>query len=130
MPKEKLNKLQQRQIKVLNDTVKHYTTHLRCKQNQKCSYINSEGERCAIGRLISKKLCSLFEKERINGISDCFDRVPKRVQSLKLDFLMAIQSLHDISDYWEDSKGRSNLSDLGKQHYEGILESIKKGVYK
>jgi hypothetical protein len=78
-----------------------------------CVYTpEGESEGCAIGRHISLKLAKKLDN--IGGASNftAFNLLPKWMQKLEQDFLVAMQDLHDFQFFTDKNK-------------EGILEKMK-----
>ncbi len=90
-------------IAVLNDAINYYwgKPERRCANNfGTCQYKPSDtSEGCAIGRLIPLKLAeSLPQGDGVNR-DVVFNKLPKRIQKLGVNFLSALQSLHDGSNF-------------------------------
>ncbi len=96
-------KLNQEQKEVLIDTLKYYKDKKhKVGYNSKrgvCTY-SGGSTGCAVGRLIPKKLRVQWDKEfneqSIDSIFDiCEEKLPKKLTSLGMDFLVDLQNLHD-----------------------------------
>ncbi len=104
----KLNAIQKRQLRLLNETAAFYNSSNRAISGMNCQYITNDGKRCAIGRIISKKLANSFENNDlpytcpINN-SQLFTQLPKKLQVLSKEFLLKLQELHDDPECWSDN---------------------------
>ena len=109
-----MNTLQKKQLALLNETVSYYSENpieRRCKSTyNRCYYSpekankpNSEG--CAVGRLLSptkRKYLDMAFENCDTSVEAVFDNLPKKIQVYGMDFLEELQSLHDVSVYWDD----------------------------
>ncbi len=128
-----MNKLQIRQLKVLEDTVAFYGADVsRRGLNEKgdCIYITPDKKkRCAIGRLLPLKVCESFRGRGYGGL-DCsiFSKVPKNLSKLRLKFLQDVQDLHDRQLHWS-AKSKTGLTNKGTMKFNTIKKKIKTGYY-
>ncbi len=105
--------LKQKQLKVLNDTIKAFNSTNRCTDEKgSCKYyvVNKQG--CAIGRLIEdKELCKELDVRPNCGVSDdnTFHKLPLQLQDLTQDFLVELQNIHDCASCWDEN----GLTDIG-----------------
>ena len=108
-----MNTLQKKQLALLNETVTYYSenpTERRCTSIGGSCYYSPEkankpkSEGCAIGRLLTPELkAELDEQIVINTtVGGVWDSLPKEIQVYGMDFLGELQSLHDVSVYWDD----------------------------
>lgn len=86
-------------ISVLNDAINYYwgKKERRCvNEGGTCQYKPSPtSEGCAIGRLLPLALAeSLPQREGVNT-DVVFNKLPKRIQKLGVEFLTKLQSCHD-----------------------------------
>ncbi len=111
-----MEKIKEKQLSILNDTISHYNSNNRSYINGSCVYYpteNSEG--CAVGRLVKdKELCKALGTSSVNNI---FSSLPDDIKELGHDFLNDLQQLHDNKDNW-DGHG---LSEKGKNAVERLI---------
>jgi hypothetical protein len=91
-------------LEIIDETVKFYSknTERRAKKNGLCSYLNEDGNKCAVGR------CAKNPGELSNGpfnevIEDLTDEeifLP-RYRGHDKEFWNDLQSLHDSDGYWD-----------------------------
>lgn len=129
----------ERMYAMLDDVVKHFS-----KNPEELRSVNTEGDclyhpptnkprsiGCAIGMYMSWKNAKELDKKGVFGIfTVCVDRfkaklLPKWMNELNVEFLGALQRLHDSQENWE-SKG---LSRIGKQQVKRIKIKIKTEKY-
>jgi hypothetical protein len=113
--------IKERQLEVLNDTIKHYNSNNRSfNDDNQCVYYptkNSEG--CAVGRLVKDKaLCKEMGSATIYSV---FTRLPMELQDLSLPFLNDLQCLHDRKGNWIET----GLSENGLEALKHIKKRIK-----
>ena len=92
--------IKERQLAVLEDTVKHYNSTNRSQDGLSCVYYPTDkSEGCAVGRLIkNKELCNTLGSR---SVSTAFVHLPKEVKELGVEFLTDLQSLHDTAPFWD-----------------------------
>ena len=118
---------------LLQDTIAYYSVNpaeRRCRSLYSCNYspikINKPlSEGCAIGRHLDEdvkiKFDNYYDIKSINfEYPDIFALAPQWMQDMDIDFLQAIQNLHDYSDYW----GETGLSEFGKERVDEIKEKF------
>ena len=120
--------LQKKQRKFLKDTIDYYSENVkrRCVTSSICAYspytISKEdiSEGCAIGRHLKPELKEKFDKLSNSSVKnlEIYNKLPTRLKSLTLDFLVSCQDLHDDCRYW-NNKG---LSKSGKEIVENICK--------
>jgi hypothetical protein len=80
-----------------------------------CVYHNADtGNRCAIGRELSKELAYGLE----GSVGFIYDLLPKRLKDMDADFLTQVQRLHDREEHWDCS----GLSKLGHSKARSIIK--------
>lgn len=103
-------------IEIIEDTVEWYSQDVdrRSIIDSKCSYDNSNGNKCAVGRFLSEYGLSYVKKNLLNNVSignifylwdnaDTFKNqilVPEVSWMSDLGFWAALQELHDEDCYW------------------------------
>lgn len=129
--------LKQKQLEFLNDTIEYYSTdtNRRCVDDfsDNCFYspvtANKESisDGCAIGRHLTPELKLELDKtfndinnDESAGVNneEIFNQLPDNLKELNQGFLVNIQQLHDISDFWT-SKG---LNITGITYVENIKQ--------
>lgn len=131
--------LEQRRLEVLEDTVKYYSedTNRRCVSASEdsvsvCMYspksVGKEGisQGCAIGRLLPDAMKDAidFEFDAINIdtlIEEKDYPIPEEIISLGLVFLRALQTLHDMDEYWQQRKGLTPKGEVKVQEIKTIF---------
>ncbi len=128
-----MNMNKEKCFKVLQDTCAHYNINNRgtkLTNNNACVYYNaSNGNRCAIGRLLSepqaKYLTSTYkyQDETVRRLITKLDpKVPMEAEILEvlqqydLEFLCQLQRLHDNHKYWDED----GLNDYGEMFSDEI----------
>ena len=117
------------QREFLDNTVAHYTSKNRCvNEDGLCVYAStSTSEGCAIGRWMNPEIAKEIDKgaatvdinirEVIKEYPGC---LPEFMNRYSVDFLMAVQRLHDDCEYW-DERG---LSQSGQREYNTIIRDF------
>lgn len=131
--------LQQRQLEVLEDTVKYYSedTNRRCISSledygSECMYspksLGKEGisQGCAIGRLLpdamKDDIDSKFDAINIDTLIEEKEYpIPEDIISLGVTFLRALQTLHDWDKYWQQEKGLTPEGEVKVQEIKTIF---------
>lgn len=134
-------KIKERQLEILEDTVKYYSEDVlrRCVDNDECRYspeslnIQDISEGCAIGRLLPREICnklddldpnlsarSLFDTERYPNLG-----IPQDILDLRKGFLTDLQALHDLNHHWDEN----GLSEKGKKLVSIIKQRIETDYY-
>lgn len=117
----------------LDDMVSFYSENpmgLRAKERGSCTYKASNGNKCAIGRMLSED--DLRELEKEGNLEDTSidsiigDLTSKRVLDLPMSFLEALQALHDEDENWI----ADGLSAAGIKARDRIKENIYDERYK
>jgi len=102
--------IEKRRLALIEETITHYTLknrgEIKTSIGSKCIYSptpTSEG--CAIGRLIAdKEVCKAMDV-----LAGCVNDpkleslLPTEIKELGVDFLLALQRLHDGEDNWSDN---------------------------
>lgn len=127
-------------IEIIDDTVSYYKTHGRGLVNKPidigCTYLSATGEMCAVGRCFdSDKIRPIFEKhtywkelpvEELDEVLDSLeDYLRPPYQGMSIMFWQRLQTLHDLSAYWEKSEHGWELTKKGEA-YVAILKNIYK----
>jgi hypothetical protein len=88
-----------------------------------CRYfITKGGPRCAIGILMTEEEAEKFERNIGGAICESsFPQLPKRLQSLGLEFLSELQQLHDQKSNWTNT----GLSEWGQERVNKLLIKYK-----
>lgn len=129
--KSKYTETQWQMRHMLNDVVTYYgqdpeklrsfSPSIGCRYNPLPNKPNSAG--CAIGMYLPKKVC--LKLDRIGGVDTVFyrdpDLLPKWMRDMGVNFLMEVQSLHDVSEFWSE-KG---LSGIGIERVYHIINKYK-----
>jgi hypothetical protein len=144
------------QLKLLDDMIEYYRTHPRGKKeyNPACQYLTEDGARCAVGRLLPKRVCVELEKKTkilndnsvgsgwfkegisVTRVTDHLELSKLAITKLKalqekynLSYLRDLQALHDDPEFWvrENDLGHF-LSTKGKVKVQSIRENIL-GIY-
>jgi len=91
----------------LLDTIRYYgeDTSRRAKRGASCKYRTSTGEKCAIGRFIDDKSYNKNMEGKMVG--QIKGKLPSPLCHWENRFLNVVQQLHDVSHYWQESKGLS-----------------------
>jgi hypothetical protein len=100
----------------LNETVEYYSADpvgRRCRGRNGggfdgCEYApetlgkQATSEGCAIGRKLPREIALELDELQAGSVCDhlTWNRLPEELTSLGQEFLQAVQTLHDISDYW------------------------------
>lgn len=117
--------IQQKRLSLLEETVKHYSknpTERRCSKQGECRYSAEtldlpKSTGCAIGRKLSKKKRLELDKQfGAFSVNAVFDRLPKKIKELGVDFLADLQVFHDVVSYWNNE----GLTNDGKEEFERI----------
>jgi hypothetical protein len=106
---------------LLNNTIYGFTAQTRCSfaANDFCCYYREDtNNSCAIGRELSVNKCNELEAENVD-IYSLETLLPKRLRDMGINFLSAVQNLHDNADWWNET----GLSETGKKEAERIIES-------
>lgn len=124
--------VKERRTAVLQDTIQYYSQDpigRRCKDLNECCYspntIQKEetSEGCAVGRLLSAELQEYLD-ERYGGVGVSNDRLfytlPQEIQDLGQTFLVRLQMLHDLDEYWDID----GLSEYGEGYARQIEENF------
>lgn len=112
--------LDERRFAFLKETVLFYNSRNRAtNRRNSCIYAATEtSPGCAIGRFIPPD--GKFNLHKICGIAHAIrfgSRLPDWMMEMGIDFLAAVQSLHDYGDYWNES----GLSNIGKEEVMDII---------
>lgn len=105
----------------LQDTITYYTTDVNRRAVEKddygfvnCSYKTTDGRKCAIGRHLLDNNISLEGKSVTSEIVQSL--LPEEIKLLGIDFLWAIQRLHDENAFWNEfglsKEGQLELNDI------------------
>jgi hypothetical protein len=139
--------LKANQLKLLDETVAYYGTNSRASTESNCEYITQKGFRCAVGRLLPKRVCIEIEKKKVKSSSDVSvefllrnlelsklakEKIGKLVDTYGLSFLKDLQYLHDDKGNWvknpQDGKGVI-LSQYGVNYFNQLVKRINIGDY-
>ena len=119
------------QKEFLIDTINHYNSSNRCShQDGDCCYspftagLEGKSEGCAIGRFMEPEVAlEMDNKHDLMNIRTLLNHEPDCIsdwmKEFDIDFLTAIQNLHDADVYWN----KQGLSELG---HEEVLKICKK----
>ncbi len=103
------NNIKLKQLKFLDDTIKHFNSTNRGvdKEDGVCSY--SDG--CAIGRHLPKELCFRFDNYKLDQCvvsSHIFNELPEWLKELSPNFLAAVQTIVSVNNN-KNSKNNSTF---------------------
>lgn len=117
----------ERRAKLLAETIAYFNLNTRCISdvNRDCVYAPTEkSEGCAVGRLIpDKNLCIELDKLSLTVANErVYRHLSSDVQELGIEFLRALQRLHDNVENWT----LNGLSESGKAIVETITENYIK----
>lgn len=128
--------IKERQLAFLEETANHYNKDNRSSDKTGCYYspktkgLVGKSQGCAIGRKLSEELAVELDKKCLNhGVNSqkVFNLLPKEVQELGMDFLVIIQTLHDVDYNWDENgltgTGESNVKKI-KDDFELWPENI------
>lgn len=132
-----LTPLQQRQLKLLEETIAYYGEDPEGRRAAADShggncYYEIDGRRCAVGRILTED-----EMEIVRGeawLRSAADRLPRAIV-MRLDdtygigFLLALQQLHDDVGNWAGPAGGVGLSRQGQGYAKILRANVSKGVY-
>lgn len=118
------------ELEIIDETVEYYSKHPRAvKENNYCTYLDEEGNKCAVGRCIDPELFEEFNEYLVDLFEESFEtyylksKDPKSevlwrisVENIKnLDkfllkpykgkdshFWSRLQTLHDLDSYWRE----------------------------
>jgi hypothetical protein len=104
--------LRERRLAFLQDTIEYYSVdpygRRSISQNILCKYRTIDGAQCAIGRHIpDDKYDPKIERKSVDKIKNLSHYLPEHILELGLDFLVAVQKIHDNHNNW-CLKGLSN----------------------
>jgi hypothetical protein len=119
---------QKKMERLLNETISYYSENpkRRCEKGYRCFYdpatVGKEdiSDGCAIGRLMTarqKEKADNLSAKAINHLPS--ELIPRTLRNLPMDFLTALQGLHDTSGHWYVR----GLTKAGKSEVEGIREN-------
>ena len=119
---------------IIDDTAKYFNVNNRATGDGGCSYIDSNGNKCAIGRYLKDELNKLeyfddsIQKHSFGGEPViCFfsgggiflDEVIKpEYVGHEYKFWSDLQGFHDDNSYWDDT----GLTEFGQLRYQGLLK--------
>lgn len=107
--------IEERRLEILEWEKNNRNINNRSTANGGCVYSGEIG--CAVGRLIEDKdLCLALDNEDGSSVYDVFERFPDNVKGLGMDFLRAVQDLHDTAYHWDES----GLTNSGLYRYNEI----------
>jgi hypothetical protein len=143
---------QELQLELLEKTVEYYKTNPRARDGEACKYIGPNGERCAVGRILPKRVCEEVEKKieksneedvqyeykdlsipnlckelALSQLSN--EKITKLSQKYNVHYLRDLQHLHDDSDHWKVTDEGQTLTSNGESRVEQIRNSITKDNY-
>ena len=115
--------LKEKRQDFLNEVVNHFNLNNRAVDcNNKCVYSHAVNGGCAIGRKCSEELANKLDFRESVESDEVFPHLPKELQELGKDFLMAIQNLHDGQHYWTTNgpsiDGHRNIQRIEKDYCE------------
>lgn len=94
-----MNKIQERQLKELNEVVEFYGADTRRRAVDEwgdCQYLTEDNRRCAIGRKVCKNIAQeMTDEQGLVKDEKIFNLLPKTIQKLNVGFLRDLQKLHD-----------------------------------
>lgn len=114
----------------LKEMVRFYSAdpELRAANGGDCAYLDSHGNKCAIGRMLTLEDLARLEARGFlfdTALSDVWGIIETpRVKNLPIRFLEDLQELHDNDTYWD-----SSISERGMEYAEKIEEKIRTRVY-
>jgi hypothetical protein len=125
-----MNEIQQKQLKILEDTFSYYTENVSRRtfsidKNgwETCLYFDSNtNNMCAIGRYLGDMYIPEMENKAVEEI---FNILPDELQSLGSRFLRSIQTFHDEDSYWCDN----GITNTGLAYYKRVKNNIEIGTY-
>jgi hypothetical protein len=142
---------QELQLELLEKTVEYYKTNPRARDGEACKYIGPNGERCAVGRILPKRVCEEVEKKIAKSNEEDFqwengisipnlckelelsqlsnEKITKLNQKYNVHYLRDLQHLHDDSDHWKVTDEGQTLTSNGESRVEQIRNSITKDNY-
>jgi len=122
--------LKEKQLRILNETALAYNSNTRSvvEGNKNCVYFKEGHQGCAVGRLIAdKELCKQLDicvdsngNAKNTSVNDprIFRELPSEVQELTIEFLSALQMLHDDIGhlFWDEDglsiNGRNRFNEI------------------
>lgn len=143
-------------VKLLNESLEYLKNNPRgfgpptsdADDASTCAYINDEGSRCLVGRLLPKRVCKDLEKKFPQMISasgfydsnfalirkgltrETYDRIYKFTQDYNQEFMRKLQSFHDGDRNWDHGDKRdlpkNTLSVTGKEYFDSLMELATK----
>lgn len=132
----KLTDIQKEMLEVLDDTINFYGKDpkgRRAENENGCYFLTSEGQKCAVGRYMTKKD---LEKIDNQGMMDYgFTKLvqeqinSKILKRLPESFWSELQYLHDYEYFW-NLKYNSGLTYRGKRREQKIKNQILNGIFK
>ncbi len=117
--------LKDKQLKVLNDTIKAYNVNTLCiHETGGCKYYIEGKQGCAVGRLIDDiELRKKLDRNHEGGetdVSSVFELLPDNVKELGVEFLTDLQALHDTKALWDDKglnvHGKDRVGQIKRNH--------------
>lgn len=118
-----MTNLDERRFAFLKETVQFYNSRNRSTTLRgTCLYKATEtSPGCAIGRFLPND--GKFDLDRICGVKFAVSiggQLPAWMMEMGIEFLAAIQSLHDFKEYWTDT----GLSEIGKVEVLDIISQF------
>jgi len=143
-------------VKLLNESLEYLKNNPRgfgeptpdADNTSTCAYINDEGNRCLVGRLLPKRVCKDLEKKFPQMISvigfyesnfalsrkgltrETYDRIYKFTQDYNREFMRRLQCFHDSDRNWVDGDKRdlpiNTLSVNGKEIFGNLMLLARK----
>ena len=119
-------------LEILRDTINHYKLSNRAEQDNGCVYMNSKGQKCAVGRYMLKEnpskynwhgnvyslVARLVENEEPGGLDSL---LIKEVRGHDLVFWADLQMLHDVPENWDED----GISAIGIEKANKLIEEYK-----
>lgn len=119
-----MTNLDERRFAFLKETVQFYNLGNRATTLRgTCLYKETEtSPGCAIGRFLPHD--GKFDLDKICGVKYAVSigsQLPVWMMEMGIEFLAAVQSVHDFNDHWTDT----GLSEIGKKE---VLEIIRRHI--
>lgn len=121
--------MRKRMLSLLNETVEYYSADVKRRAfNGKngCHYMTHDGRKCAIGRLLTEEEMNIWKDGSLE-YSQMYIRyhTPKALLGLKVQFIVALQTVHDHSVNWNNT----GISQHGEQFVMMLKSKIEDGEF-
>lgn len=128
---EKIVRTKEDYLTLLQETIDYYTVEGNARslnEMRRCQYLNENGDRCALGRLMRKDAYhkTMEGKDAYFMIAEYEETVLKKIyRGYKTEFYQKLQDLHDGYHYFEKfDNGGTYLSHSGLIKVEDIKQII------